>query len=101
MPRDNPKDTRFAINFFTSIGLGGLTLVFCFVLFCFSYSYSFFLPLSSRDDLREHLKNAQKLIMAQKQLVSSSDTDSDSEGSRLFIIRATLHWGGGGGGGGG
>lgn len=24
-PRDNPKNTRFAINFFTSIGLGGLT----------------------------------------------------------------------------
>lgn len=26
-PRDNPKNTRFAINFFTSIGLGGLTYV--------------------------------------------------------------------------
>jgi len=26
-PRDNPKNTRFAINFFTSIGLGGLTWV--------------------------------------------------------------------------
>ncbi|KAL2611218.1 hypothetical protein R1flu_022910 [Riccia fluitans] len=24
-PKDNPKNTRFAINFFTSIGLGGLT----------------------------------------------------------------------------
>lgn len=24
-PRDNPKNTRFAINFFTCIGLGGLT----------------------------------------------------------------------------
>lgn len=24
-PRDHPKNTRFAINFFTSIGLGGLT----------------------------------------------------------------------------
>jgi len=23
-PRDNPRDTRFSINFFTSIGLGGL-----------------------------------------------------------------------------
>lgn len=33
-PRDNPKNTRFAINFFTTIGLGGLT-----------------------DDLREHLKS--------------------------------------------
>ena len=25
LPRDNPKNTRFAINFFTTIGLGGLT----------------------------------------------------------------------------
>lgn len=25
LPRDNPKNTRFAINFFTCIGLGGLT----------------------------------------------------------------------------
>ncbi|XP_056670785.1 pre-mRNA-splicing factor CWC22 homolog [Monodelphis domestica] len=33
LPRDNPRNTRFAINFFTSIGLGGLT-----------------------DDLREHLR---------------------------------------------
>jgi pre-mRNA-splicing factor CWC22 len=33
LPRDNPRDTRFSINFFTSIGLGGLT-----------------------DDLRDHLK---------------------------------------------
>ena len=24
-PRDSPKNTRFAINFFTAIGLGGLT----------------------------------------------------------------------------
>jgi hypothetical protein len=24
-PRDHPKNTRFSINFFTSIGLGGLT----------------------------------------------------------------------------
>ena len=26
-PKDNPRNTRFAINFFTSIGLGGLTYV--------------------------------------------------------------------------
>merc|ERR1712080_674968 len=25
LPRDNPRDTRFAINLFTSIGLGGMT----------------------------------------------------------------------------
>lgn len=38
-PRDNPQNTRFAINFFTSIGLGGLT-----------------------DDLREHLKSIPKIV---------------------------------------
>ena len=38
-PRDNPRDTRFAINFFTSIGLGALT-----------------------EDLRTHLKNAPKPV---------------------------------------
>ncbi|XP_036041265.1 pre-mRNA-splicing factor CWC22 homolog isoform X1 [Onychomys torridus] len=43
LPRDNPRNTRFAINFFTSIGLGGLT-----------------------DELREHLKNTPKVIVAQK-----------------------------------
>lgn len=41
LPKAQAKDTRFAINFFTSIGLGGLT-----------------------DKLREHLKNMPKLIEA-------------------------------------
>ncbi|XP_044171585.1 pre-mRNA-splicing factor CWC22 homolog [Acropora millepora] len=53
-PRDNPRNTRFSINFFTSIGLGGVT-----------------------DELREHLKNAPKAIMAQ-QRPRASDSDSDS-----------------------
>ncbi|XP_061917419.1 pre-mRNA-splicing factor CWC22 homolog [Entelurus aequoreus] len=57
-PRDNPRNTRFAINFFTSIGLGGLT-----------------------DELREHLKNAPKIIMTQNQEVESSDSDSSSSES--------------------
>ncbi|ORY02585.1 MIF4G-domain-containing protein [Basidiobolus meristosporus CBS 931.73] len=56
-PRDNPKNTRFAINYFTSINLGGLT-----------------------DELREHLKNLPKLMLAQRRLNSdSSDSDSDSD----------------------
>nr|XP_003478552.1 pre-mRNA-splicing factor CWC22 homolog [Cavia porcellus]XP_012997993.1 pre-mRNA-splicing factor CWC22 homolog [Cavia porcellus]XP_012997994.1 pre-mRNA-splicing factor CWC22 homolog [Cavia porcellus]XP_023416853.1 pre-mRNA-splicing factor CWC22 homolog [Cavia porcellus] len=68
LPRDNPRNTRFAINFFTSIGLGGLT-----------------------DELREHLKNTPKIIVAQKPDVeqdgsssssaSSSDSDSSDSGS--------------------
>ncbi|XP_040827744.1 pre-mRNA-splicing factor CWC22 homolog isoform X2 [Ochotona curzoniae] len=64
LPRDNPRNTRFAINFFTSIGLGGLT-----------------------DELREHLKNTPKVIVAQKpdvepsksSLSSSSSASSSSE----------------------
>jgi len=54
-PKDNPKNTRFAINFFTSIGLGGLT-----------------------DDLREHLRNAPKKIMEQQPEESDSDVSSES-----------------------
>lgn len=57
-PKDNPKNTRFAINFFTSIGLGGLT-----------------------DDLREWLRNAPKMIMQQKQVVESSSDSSSSDSS--------------------
>eukprot|EP00698_Gefionella_okellyi_P022557 TRINITY_DN7495_c0_g1_i1.p1 TRINITY_DN7495_c0_g1~~TRINITY_DN7495_c0_g1_i1.p1 ORF type:complete len:686 (-),score=122.07 TRINITY_DN7495_c0_g1_i1:42-2099(-) len=72
LPRDHPKNTRFAINYFTSIGLGGLT-----------------------DDLRDHLKREQAKIAEEKakqaaarQLAlerlaaeSSSDSDSDSSSS--------------------
>jgi pre-mRNA-splicing factor CWC22 len=68
-PRDNARDTRFAINFFTSIGLGGLT-----------------------DGLREHLKNAPKLLALQmqaqllqqqqmKEQQGGSDSSSDSSSS--------------------
>ncbi len=62
-PKDNPRKTRYAINFFTSIGLGPLT-----------------------DGLREYLKNAPKLIMMQakeeaerlKALENGSDSDESS-----------------------
>jgi pre-mRNA-splicing factor CWC22 len=70
-PKDNPKNTRFAINFFTSIGLGGIT-----------------------ENLREYLKNMPRLIMQQQKRVpesesgsssgsdsSSSESDSDSSSS--------------------
>lgn len=82
-PLDNPKDTRFAINYFTSIGLGAIT-----------------------EEMREHLKvrnpylndrpkftdddsdqNAPKLIMEQRKALeaaeesSSSDSDSDDSSS--------------------
>ncbi len=65
-PRDNPRNTRFAINFFTSIGLGGLT-----------------------DELREHLKNVPKLmpppVASEVPTInedgSSSSSDSSSSSS--------------------
>ena len=43
-PKDTPKNMRFSINFFTSIGLGGLT-----------------------EELREYLANMPKMIMQQQQ----------------------------------
>lgn len=58
-PRDDPKNIRFSINFFTSVGLGGIT-----------------------QNLRDYLKNMPRLIMQQQQQqqksVSDSDTDSGS-----------------------
>lgn len=54
-PKDNPKNTRFSINFFTSIGLGGIT-----------------------ENLREYLKNMPRLIMQQQKSVSDSDEESES-----------------------
>lgn len=54
-PKDNPKNTRFAINFFTSIGLGGLT-----------------------DSLREYLKNMPRMIMNQHVPVASDSEAGDS-----------------------
>eukprot|EP00033_Pygsuia_biforma_P000878 GCRY01001017.1.p1 GENE.GCRY01001017.1~~GCRY01001017.1.p1 ORF type:complete len:862 (-),score=252.85 GCRY01001017.1:67-2652(-) len=60
-PRDNPKNTRFSINFFIAIGLGKIT-----------------------EDLREYLKNAPQ-ILAQKlaaeqalQLKAESSSSYDS-----------------------
>jgi pre-mRNA-splicing factor CWC22 len=71
-PMDVPKNTRFAINYFTSIGLGIVT-----------------------EEMRDYLQNAPKLIMEQRRLMleaessasdssdsdssDSSDSDSDSE----------------------
>lgn len=58
-PRDHPKNMRFSINFFTSIGLGGLT-----------------------EALRTYLKNAPKQIMAQQVVAETAESDSsDSDSS--------------------
>lgn len=65
-PRDDPRNTRFAINFFTSIGLGGLT-----------------------DDLRDHLRAIPKMVakpdltelIGNKRKGSVSDSASGSSSS--------------------
>lgn len=54
-PKDNVRNTRYAINFFTSIGLGPLT-----------------------DDLREFLKNAPKLILAKAKQAALAKKDENS-----------------------
>ncbi len=54
-PKDNVRNTRYAINFFTSIGLGPLT-----------------------DDLREFLKNAPKLILAKAKEAALAKKAEDS-----------------------
>ena len=53
-PLDNPRNTRFSINYFTSIGMGGLT-----------------------EGMREHLKNAPKPAA----VMAPPEPESDSESS--------------------
>ncbi|KAL1408296.1 pre-mRNA-splicing factor cwc22 [Vanrija albida] len=56
-PTDNPRNTRFAINYFTQIGLGAIT-----------------------EDMRTWLQNAPKLLAAQHAAQQdSSDSDSSSD----------------------
>jgi len=72
-PKNKPRNTRYAINFFTSIGLGPLT-----------------------DGLREHLKNAPKLIKLQvaerakkKEEDRNRSDDSDDSSSVSSSVRST------------
>ncbi|KAL7057154.1 hypothetical protein AAHC03_019137 [Spirometra sp. Aus1] len=70
LPRDNPKDTRFAINFLTTVGLGGLTL-----------------------DLREFLQ-ASKQASAEKQKLAdvlASEKSSSSKRRKKSSRRASEH----------
>ncbi|EJD75968.1 pre-mRNA-splicing factor cwc22 [Loa loa] len=57
-PRDNPNNTRFSINFFTTIGLGYLTV-----------------------DLRLHLDQARKTTKAREEVSSSSESSSSESDS--------------------
>lgn len=55
-PTDNPRNTRFSINYFTSIGMGVLT-----------------------EEMREHLKNIPKPVIPA--LPAKNDTDTESVSS--------------------
>ncbi|CAG0887789.1 unnamed protein product [Darwinula stevensoni] len=73
-PRDNPQNTRFAINFFTSIGLGGLT-----------------------DDLREHLAKRPKPTAVVKAGTETEGKQRRSDGDAFWLIKLQhvqqrLHW---------
>ena len=58
-PKDSAKNMRFSINFFTSIGLGGLT-----------------------DAMREYLKNLPKILeVARRQRGGDTSSGSDTSGS--------------------
>eukprot|EP01126_Amoeba_proteus_P006144 TRINITY_DN12135_c0_g1_i6.p1 TRINITY_DN12135_c0_g1~~TRINITY_DN12135_c0_g1_i6.p1 ORF type:complete len:514 (+),score=102.84 TRINITY_DN12135_c0_g1_i6:1264-2805(+) len=58
MPHDDPEDTKFSINFFTSIGLGALTV-----------------------PMREHLNMLRGQKISSSSASSSSSSDSSSSGS--------------------
>jgi pre-mRNA-splicing factor CWC22 len=69
-PRDNPRNTRFSINFFTSIGLGPLT-----------------------DDLREHLKSMPKMVpvildsIEKFDQVADTNMDKENDGAKVVHIK--------------
>ena len=74
-PRDNPKNMRFSINFFTSIGLGGLT-----------------------DALREHLAALPRILAEQRgcpgllpSRVCHPSTSSHLWEIRLLVVESTLY----------
>jgi len=63
-PKDNARNTRYAINFFTSIGLGPLT-----------------------DGMREFLKNAPKLILAQAKAAAAREAaQKEKDGDESSVI---------------
>jgi hypothetical protein len=69
-PRDIPRNTRFSINFFTSIGLGGLT-----------------------DPMRDFLKNMPKMIMQQDQQVPTTGGVVSGLGVRVLGVGFFRVWG--------
>lgn len=66
MPKTDPKATRFAINFYTSIGVPQIT-----------------------DDMREHLKIVREQAVARLAEASASESDSDSTLSSSSLSDST------------
>lgn len=69
-PRDDPRNTRFAINFFTSIGLGSLT-----------------------EDLRTHLKNNPKPVARVAPLLPTGGSSSSSSDRFVTFVNAPPEFG--------
>ena len=59
-PKGDPKDTRFSINYFTSIGLGALT-----------------------EDMREYLKDAPRIMMERREAELAARRADESDASSL------------------
>ncbi|KAJ7050883.1 armadillo-type protein [Mycena amicta] len=67
-PLDVPKNTRFAINYFTSIGLGAVT-----------------------EEMREYLKNAPKMIMEQRPIRTLTLTRAHLRQAEVHLVVVASH----------
>ena len=63
-PRDTPRNMRFSINFFTSIGLGGLT-----------------------DALRKHLAELPKILAARREEAAAAAAASETPFIHIILAR--------------
>ncbi|KAF0992822.1 hypothetical protein HZS_6236 [Henneguya salminicola] len=75
-PRDNPRSTRFSINFFTSIGLGKLTDDLREFLNT-SSSTALHASLSTAAPLHPLLAEAAKVVQITKQTIQSTNSSCD------------------------
>lgn len=71
-PKDTPRNMRFSINFFTSIGLGGITDVMRDLL----------KQLPKSQPKKELAKSSKLTSSSSGEEASDSDTDSDSDDSK-------------------
>ncbi|MEW5319484.1 MAG: hypothetical protein WDW38_010633 [Sanguina aurantia] len=79
-PKTSPQDMRFSINFFTSIGLGGLT----------DRSRDEYKAALARQAQQQAALAAAKVEAASSSGSDSSSSDSSSFRQRLFLVRQRL-----------